>query len=87
VSAADGRDVVIQEVVMPGIQPGICALALLLTVACGGDSAKVDRTERERDSVIGQSALPGAQGVQGALNASDSARARNAMLDSAAAEP
>lgn len=72
---------------MAGIQLGICALVLLATVACGGDAAKADRTERERDSIIGQSALPGAQGVQGALDASDSARARNAMLDSVAAEP
>lgn len=66
----------------------ICALALLLTAACGrGDTAATDRTERERDSIIGQSALPGARGVQGALDASDSARTRNAMLDSVAAEP
>lgn len=67
---------------------GIGSLALLLAVACsGGNGASAGRTERERDSIIGQSALPGAQGVQGALNASDSTRARNAMLDSVAAEP
>ena len=73
---------------MAGIQQGIYGLVLLAAAACGGgDAAQADRTERERDSIIGQSALPGAQGVKGALNASDSARARNAMLDSVAAEP
>lgn len=87
-SGANDCDFVIKEVVMAGIQPGICALLLLATAACGGgDAAQADRTERERDSIIGQSALPGAQGVQGALDASDSARARNATLDSVAAEP
>jgi len=39
-------------------------------------------TERQVDSAIGQSRLPGAAGVRGALRVSDSARARNARLDS-----
>jgi hypothetical protein len=34
-------------------------------------------TKRERDSVIGESSLPGAAGVRGALRAADSAEARN----------
>lgn len=73
---------------MTTIRTGACALALLLAAACGSsDSANADRTERERDSIIGQSALPGAQGVEGALEAGDSAKARNARLDSVAAEP
>ncbi len=64
------------------------ALTALLLSACGsGATAGAGRSERERDSIIGQSTLPGARGVQGALNASDSARARAAGLDSAAAEP
>lgn len=73
---------------MARFQAWICLPALLLVAACssGGDE-RPERTERERDSVIGQSTLPGAQGVQGALEASDSARARNAMLDSVAAAP
>jgi hypothetical protein len=73
---------------MPRIASLVVALAVLLTGACrGGTKADAGRSERERDSVIGQSTLPGARGVQGALNASDSARARGAALDSAAAAP
>ena len=53
--------------------------------ACAADDAeRPARTERERDSLIGQSILPGAQGVRGALSAQDSAAARNARLDSIA---
>lgn len=63
-------------------------LAVLLVAACASsDKPAAERTERERDSIIGQSALPGASGVEGALGASDSATARNARLDSLAAEP
>jgi hypothetical protein len=51
--------------------------------ACGrGEAGRASRTEHERDSVTGQSKLPGARGVRGALEAGDSARARNASLDS-----
>jgi hypothetical protein len=52
-----------------------------------GDTAKHPRSERERDSIIGQSRLPGAQGVRGALRESDAAKARNAQLDSVANQP
>jgi hypothetical protein len=41
-------------------------------------------TQRQRDSVIGQSRLPGAQGVEGALSAADSAAARRRLADSIA---
>jgi hypothetical protein len=47
--------------------------------AAGGDSL----SERQRDSVIGASQLPGAQGVRGALRVSDSADARRAREDAA----
>jgi hypothetical protein len=43
------------------------------------DAAK--HTERERDSTIGASQLPGATGVRGALRVSDSAGARRARED------
>lgn len=60
--------------------------ALLLMTACaGGDTPANNRdtmTQRQRDSVLAQSGLPGAQGVGRALSASDSVRARNAQLDS-----
>jgi len=38
--------------------------------------------QRAVDSTVGASALPGAQGVRGALAASDSAAARARVLDS-----
>jgi hypothetical protein len=39
-------------------------------------------TRRQRDSVIGASKLPGAQGIGRAQAAQDSAAARNARIDS-----
>ena len=63
---------------------------LLLLAACsgqGGDGTPADTlTQRQRDSVIGASRLPGAGGVRGALEASDSAAARRALLDSLSRE-
>jgi hypothetical protein len=39
-------------------------------------------TRRQRDSVLGASKLPGAQGIGRAQAAQDSAAARNAQVDS-----
>lgn len=64
------------------------ALLGLAVVACPKDSGKSvpagsdTLTTRQRDSVIGSSPLPGAQGVRKALELSDSARARASRLDS-----
>ena len=56
---------------------------VLLLGACTSDSGQArSGTQRERDSVLGASKLPGAAGVRGALRATDSASARNARLDS-----
>ena len=55
---------------------------LVMAVACTRDPSPRPGTQRERDSVLGASELPGAQGVRGALRAQDSAAARNARLDS-----
>lgn len=44
-------------------------------------------SERQRDSTIGASQVPGARGVQGALRAADSAVARRAREDSVGREP
>ena len=54
--------------------------ALLLCAACNTDTPKTStgRTEREADSVIGQSRLPGAGGVKKAMAAQDTARAQAA---------
>ena len=68
----------------------LAALLLLISVAgCTPkhDGGKRPRTERERDSVLGASQLPGARVVRGALGESDSAAARNARLDSVANQP
>lgn len=62
-------------------------LALLLLAGCSADhKASTGRTERETDSVIGRSSLPGAGGVKKAMDSQDSARARAAAIDTAAAE-
>lgn len=39
-------------------------------------------TTRQRDSVLGETPIPGASGVRKALEIQDSARARNARIDS-----
>jgi hypothetical protein len=59
----------------------------LALFGCNTDTPKTStgRTERETDSVIGQSKAPGAQGVKRAMDAQDSARARAAAIDTAAA--
>ena len=68
---------------------GVRLAALCLVLAAAGCTAKEEqarkpRSERERDSMLGASKLPGARGVRGALGASDSAAARNARVDSVA---
>lgn len=56
----------------------------VLLAGCSGEKpvAKKPMTQRERDSAIGASSLPGAAGVRGALRVQDSAQARNNRLDS-----
>lgn len=44
-------------------------------------------SQRQHDSVIGASRLPGAAGVRGALRVSDSAAAERARFDSTARDP
>ncbi len=62
---------------------GLAALSLGVLSCTSGTKASTGRTERETDSVIGQSAVPGATGVQKALDAQDSSRARAAGIDTA----
>lgn len=61
-------------------------VAVVVWASCRGSAGEGGRpdtlTQRQRDSAIGASRLPGAQGVQKALGAADSAAARNARLDS-----
>ncbi|HYV98987.1 MAG TPA: hypothetical protein VE967_16140 [Gemmatimonadaceae bacterium] len=56
----------------------------LVLVACGSQPKQAPLTQRQRDSVIGASSLPGARGVKGALAVQDSAAKKRAMLDSIA---
>jgi hypothetical protein len=71
-------------------RPILLLIAVLAGAAgCSGGDADPDPataeelTRRQRDSIIGESRLPGAGGVRGALEASDAAAARAAALDSA----
>ncbi len=63
-------------------------LFLLFSVGCSSDQAadqpQDTQSQRSRDSAIAESNLPG---VQGALEAADSAAARRARIDSAARMP
>jgi hypothetical protein len=73
------------------MRPWHAGLAILLSLSCScRDRPPQDQqphTQRERDSVLGASRLPGAAGVRGALRVSDSAAARRAVEDSAARSP
>ncbi len=65
---------------------------LVLSVACGGDSKDkqaVNRdtlTERQKDSILAKSRIPGASGVGRAMTAADSTSAGAHRADSVAAD-
>lgn len=61
-------------------------LATVLGVACGGGGASKHTaqdtlTERQRDSILSQSRIPGASAVGKAMNAADSTSARVQAAD------
>jgi hypothetical protein len=65
------------------------AASLVLLVACGGggqsNANKVNRdtlTERQQDSILAKSSIPGASAVGKAMNAADSTSARVNASDS-----
>jgi len=65
------------------------ALALAITAACSGGkppkSAAADTlTERQRDSMLAGSRIPGARGVGAAMRAADSTNARIRAADTVA---
>jgi hypothetical protein len=64
----------------------VVVMCVLLTACAkaerGGVAGRDTLTQRERDSVLGASRLPGAPGIRGALRAQDSAAAQNARADS-----
>lgn len=59
------------------------AVVALVAGACGGGGASTHKelTERERDSTLGKSAIPGAAAVTRTLAESDSMAARAARQD------
>lgn len=66
----------------------VLALTIAVVPACssggeGSDAAADDSlTRRQKDSAVAESGLPGARGVEGAMDATDAARERGARLDS-----
>ena len=65
----------------------VVVAVLMLLAGCSADhKTSTGRTEREADSVIGQSSIPGAGGVKKAMDSQDSARARAAAIDTAAVQ-
>jgi hypothetical protein len=60
-------------------------LGAVILVGCGKEPpAKPELTQRQKDSVVAASRIPGAQGVGAAMRVADSAAARRARIDSAA---
>jgi hypothetical protein len=56
---------------------------LLLAMGCRtNQETQPVASQRDRDSLLGASKLPGAAGVRGALRAADSAATRGARVDS-----
>ncbi|MEI2719786.1 MAG: hypothetical protein V9E87_06540 [Gemmatimonadales bacterium] len=65
------------------------ACLLLLSSACASKPAAPaadSLTRHQKDSIIGQSRLPGARGVNGALRLEDSAAARRAREQAVSAD-
>lgn len=62
-------------------------VGILLAIGCGGSGGSGGRaagdtlTERQRDSILSKSKIPGASGVGRAMSAADSASARNQAAD------
>jgi hypothetical protein len=72
-----------------GLGLGGIFLACSLT-ACAKDDANQDRsalTQREKDSILAASQIPGAKAVKKTLTTADSAAARAARIDSAQQSP
>jgi hypothetical protein len=68
---------------------GFALAGLVLgAAACSKDeTVKRELTQREKDSILGASQIPGARAVQKTLRAADSAAARQARFDSAEQTP
>jgi hypothetical protein len=67
--------------------PSVTIAVVLLAACSGGNAAKQAAgrdtlTERQRDSILARSRIPGASGVGAALRAADSTNARIQAADS-----
>ena len=71
------------------VRMGGLVIVTVTLAACGGDDTdnRADLTQREKDSILAGSQIPGARGVKKAMTSADSASARQARLDSADREP
>ncbi len=67
----------------------VLGASALAVSACGedGPDKRAGMTQREKDSILGQSQIPGAKAVKTGMRNADSASARQARLDSADREP
>jgi hypothetical protein len=65
---------------------GVLAVAL---AACAEDEPdqRANLTQREKDSILAGSQIPGARAVKKSMSSADSATARQTRLDSADREP
>ena len=72
------------------MRPRLAYVAALLALACdtgggsGGAVARDSLTQRQRDSILAQSSIPGAAGVGAAMRAADSTSARIQATDTIA---
>ena len=67
----------------------VTAAVLTLVAGCTKESEQTKSTlsEREKDSIIARSQIPGAKAVQKAMTTADSAAARQARIDTAPQNP
>jgi len=68
------------------------ALLSLTLVACGKDdtaqtTTTTTRTQREKDSILAGSQIPGAKAVKKTMTVADSAAARQARIDTSQQNP
>lgn len=72
----------------PRLRVLTAVLAALALIGCTKDEpdARANRTQREKDSIIANSKIPGARAVKRGMTSADSATARQLRLDSAEQE-
>ena len=68
-----------------------CAVLSLALVGCAKDdtsqTSTTTRTEREKDSILAGSQIPGAKAVKKAMTVADSATARQIRIDTSQQNP